>query len=60
MESKLLVVDDEKEIRDFLNRALSRLGGYPVELAESDAPPIIRIRTATYPEEAFSKSEFLR
>ena len=35
MESRVLVVDDEKEIRAFLNKALSRLGGFHVELAES-------------------------
>lgn len=35
MENRILVVDDEKEIREFLNKALSRLGGYQVELAES-------------------------
>jgi DNA-binding NtrC family response regulator len=28
-------MDDEKEIRAFLNKALSRLGGFHVELAES-------------------------
>ena len=35
MVSSVLVVDDEKEIRAFLNKALSRLGGFHVELAES-------------------------
>jgi len=35
MENRVLVVDDEKEIRAFLNKALSRLGGFHVELAES-------------------------
>ncbi len=35
MENRILVVDDEKEIREFLNKALSRLGGYQVELAET-------------------------
>jgi signal transduction histidine kinase len=35
MENKVLVVDDEKEIRVFLNKALRRLGGFHVELAES-------------------------
>ena len=35
MENRILVVDDEKEIRVFLNKALSRLGGFHVELAES-------------------------
>jgi len=35
MENRILVVDDEKEIRDFLYKALSRLGGFRVELAET-------------------------
>ncbi len=35
MESRILVVDDEKEIRGFLSKALSRMGGFHVELAES-------------------------
>jgi signal transduction histidine kinase len=35
MENRILVVDDEKEIRDFLCKALIRLGGFHVELAES-------------------------
>jgi signal transduction histidine kinase len=35
MENRVLVVDDEKEIRIFLNKALSRFGGFHVELAES-------------------------
>ena len=35
MESRILVVDDEKEIRGFLSRALTRMGGFQVELAES-------------------------
>ena len=35
MENRILVVDDEKEIRVFLHKALSRFGGFHVELAES-------------------------
>ena len=35
MENRILVVDDEKEIRVFLDKALSRFGGFHVELAES-------------------------
>jgi two-component system, sensor histidine kinase and response regulator len=35
MENRVLVVDDEKEIRAFLSKALSRLGGFDVELAGS-------------------------
>jgi signal transduction histidine kinase len=35
METRVLVVDDEKEIRVFLTKALSRLGGFRVDVAES-------------------------
>jgi len=35
VENRILVVDDEKEIRGFLSKALTRLGGFQVELAES-------------------------
>jgi signal transduction histidine kinase len=35
MENRILVVDDEKEIRDFLYKALSRMGGFHVEEAET-------------------------
>jgi len=35
VESRILVVDDEKEIRGFLSKALTRIGGFQVELAES-------------------------
>jgi signal transduction histidine kinase len=35
MENRVLVVDDEKEIRVFLSKALSRLGGFHVDVAES-------------------------
>jgi len=43
MESRILVVDDEKEIREFLNKALSRLGGYHVELAGSGEEALQKI-----------------
>ncbi len=33
MEAKILVVDDEKEIRDFLSKALTIIGGYKVDVA---------------------------
>jgi signal transduction histidine kinase len=35
MENRILIVDDEKEIRDFLSKALSRMGGFYVEVAET-------------------------
>ncbi len=37
MENRVLVVDDEKEIRTFLLKALTRVGGFQVELAENGA-----------------------
>lgn len=33
MEAKILVVDDEKEVRDFLAKALTIIGGYKVDVA---------------------------
>jgi len=35
VEGRILVVDDEKEIRALLSKALTHLGGFQVELAES-------------------------
>lgn len=43
MESRILVVDDEKEIRGFLSKALTRLGGFQVELAESGEDALQKI-----------------
>jgi signal transduction histidine kinase/GGDEF domain-containing protein len=37
MENRVLVVDDEKEIRNFLLKALTRVGGFQVGLAENGA-----------------------
>ncbi|MGB9629409.1 MAG: response regulator, partial [Thermodesulfobacteriota bacterium] len=35
MENRVLVVDDEKEIRDVLSKALTRIAGFRVEVAEN-------------------------
>ena len=43
MENRVLVVDDEKEIRAFLNKALSRFGGFHVELAESGKEALLKL-----------------
>ncbi len=43
MENRVLVVDDEKEIRAFLSRALSRLGGFHVELAVSGEEALCKL-----------------
>jgi signal transduction histidine kinase/GGDEF domain-containing protein len=34
MQSRILIVDDEKEIREFLSKALTRIAGFHVEMAE--------------------------
>ena len=44
MENRILVVDDEKEIRDFLCKALTRLGGFHVELAGSGEEALEKIK----------------
>jgi len=43
MEERILVVDDEKPIRDFLYQALTRLGGFVVELAENGEEALKKI-----------------
>jgi len=43
MEERILVVDDEKAIRDFLYQALTRLGGFVVELAENGEEALKKI-----------------
>jgi signal transduction histidine kinase len=43
MENKILVVDDEKEIRDFLFKALSQIAGFRVELAENGEEALKKI-----------------
>ena len=48
MESRILVVDDEKEIRGFLNRALTRMGGFQVELAESGEEALQKIEKESF------------
>jgi len=43
MENRILVVDDEKEIREFLFKALTRFGGFQVELAENGEEALKKI-----------------
>jgi signal transduction histidine kinase len=43
MKNKILVVDDEKEIRNFLSVALATLGKYHVELAENGEEALQKI-----------------
>lgn len=43
MQSRILVVDDEKEIREFLSKALTRIAGFHVEVAEDGDDALKRI-----------------
>lgn len=48
MEGRILVVDDEKEIRDFLSKALTRLGGFRVEVAENGQEGLKKVKEGKY------------
>ncbi len=43
MENKILVVDDEKEVRDFLKKALTAVGGFRVDVAETGEEALEKI-----------------
>jgi len=43
MGNRILVVDDEKQIRDFLFEALTQLGGLSIELAENGEEALKKI-----------------
>jgi two-component system sensor histidine kinase/response regulator len=43
MKNRILVVDDEKDIRNFLSEALTRLGGFGVEQAENGEEALKKI-----------------
>lgn len=48
MENRILVVDDEKAIRDFLYQALTQLGSFYVELAESGEEALKKIEKENF------------
>jgi signal transduction histidine kinase/GGDEF domain-containing protein len=48
METRILIVDDEKAIRDFLYEALTRLGGFSVELAENGEEALKKIEKENF------------
>jgi len=48
MEYGILVVDDEKEIRDFLFQALTRFAGFKVELAASAEEALQKIKAGAF------------
>ena len=43
MQSRILVVDDEKDIREFLSKALSRIAGFQVKMAEDGEEALKKI-----------------
>jgi hypothetical protein len=47
-ENRILVVDDEKEIRGLLYQALIRFGGFFVELAESGEEALQKIEQESF------------
>jgi signal transduction histidine kinase len=48
METRILVVDDEKAIREFLFEALTQLGGFSVELAENGEEALKKIEKENF------------
>lgn len=48
MENRILVVDDERAIRDFLFEALTRIGGFYVEMAESGEEALKKIEKENF------------
>lgn len=48
MNNRILVVDDEKEIRDFLFKALSRIGKFQVDLASSGEEALEKIKKESF------------
>ncbi len=48
MEPRILIVDDEKPIRDFLFEALTQLGGFSVEMAENGEEALKKIEKENF------------
>ena len=48
MENRILIVDDEKDIRELLVRVLTRIGGFRVELAENGEDALQKISKESY------------
>jgi DNA-binding response OmpR family regulator len=48
MGAKILVVDDEKEVRTFLSRALGEIEGFSVEVAETAEEALQKIESVTF------------
>jgi ActR/RegA family two-component response regulator len=48
MGARILVVDDDKQVRAYLSRVLSKLGGFSVEVAETGEEALQMIETAMF------------
>ena len=48
MEAKILVVDDDKQVREYLFNMLSHIGGFSVEVAENGRGALQKIRSAVF------------
>jgi CheY-like chemotaxis protein len=48
MGAKILVVDDEMEVRTFLSRALDEMGGFSVEVAETAEEALEKIERTMF------------
>lgn len=48
MENRVLVVDDERDIRDFLFKALTRIAGFQVEVAENGKEALEKIENEKF------------
>jgi ActR/RegA family two-component response regulator len=48
MEAKILVVDDDKQVRDYLSKMLSNVAGFSVEVAETAEEALQKIRSAVF------------
>ena len=48
MEAKILVVDDDKQVREYLSNMLSNVGGFTVEVAETAEGALEKIRSVTF------------
>ncbi len=48
MEAKILVVDDDKQVREYLSNMLASVGGFVVEASETAASALEKIQSATF------------
>jgi DNA-binding response OmpR family regulator len=48
MESRILVVDDDKQVREYLSNMLSNVGGFSVEVAETADGALQKIQSTTF------------